>query len=257
MYRIVIKVGSSTITDKNGISKDRLFSLVEFIVQLRDKYEVIIVTSGAVATGYSIAPTISNTTTAGKQALAAIGQAELINTYKKKFEKCGVHVAQILLTSDDFDSFKRSENAKTAVNTLLSNGIIPIINENDSVVVDEILRGDNDQLSAQVTYYFDASMLIILSDIDGYYDRDPNKYHDANMVKIVDEISPDLLEQSCNPNFAFATGGIVTKLKAADFLIKNNKKMFLSSGFHLKAIKDFLIDNIHSEGTLFIPKESI
>jgi len=249
--KIVIKVGSAVLTKGGKISAERIQNLVKFLSELTAKYRVILVTSGAIATGHTILPSISNKTTAGKQALAALGQAALINKYQKEFKKFDITVAQILLTAEDFDSIKRSENAKAAVNTLLDNNIIPIINENDSVIVDEILRGDNDQLSAQVAHYFDAKMLIILSDIKGYYDKDPNKYADAKLRKIVSHIDENELNADHNPNDAFATGGIVTKLKAANFLLAQNKEMFLSSGFDLKAAKEFLMENIQNEGTLF------
>lgn len=249
--KIVVKVGSAVLTKNGKISVDRIQNLVEFLASLSQKYRVILVTSGAVATGHSILPSITNKTTAGKQALAAVGQAALINKYQKEFKKFDITVAQILLTADDFDSIKRSENAKAAVNTLLDNSIIPIINENDSVIVDEILRGDNDQLSAQVAHYFDAKTLVILSDIRGYYDKDPNKYEDAKLRKVVSHISEEELDMELNPNDSFATGGIVTKLKAANFLLEHDKRMFLASGFDLKAAKEFLVDGVQSEGTLF------
>ncbi len=117
--------------------------------------------------------------------------------------------------------------------------------------MDEILRGDNDQLSAQVAHYFDAKMLVILSDIKGYFDKDPNKYEDAKLRKVVSHIDESELEADYNPNDAFATGGIVTKLKAANFLLQNNRAMFLSSGFDLKSAKEFLMDGVQNEGTLF------
>ena len=249
--KIVIKVGSAVLTKGGKISIERIQNLVEFIAELTKKYQVILVTSGAIATGHTILPSISNKTTAGKQALAALGQAALINKYQKEFKKFDITVAQILLTAEDFDSIKRSENAKAAVNTLLDNNIVPIINENDSVIVDEILRGDNDQLSAQVAHYFDAKMLVILSDIKGYFDKDPNKYPDAKLRKTVSYLDDAELNADYNPHDAFATGGIVTKLKAANFLLNHNRQMFLSSGFDLQAAKEFLMSGIQNEGTLF------
>jgi glutamate 5-kinase len=126
--KIVIKVGSAVLTKEGKISAERIQNLVEFLSTLSQKYRVILVTSGAIATGHTILPSISNKTTAGKQALAALGQAALINKYQKEFKKFDITVAQILLTAEDFDSIKRSENAKAAVNTLLDNNFIPIIN---------------------------------------------------------------------------------------------------------------------------------
>ncbi|MEY4505313.1 MAG: gamma-glutamyl kinase [Pseudomonadota bacterium] len=249
--RVVLKIGSAVLTKAGKLSLERLENLVEFVVKLRDKYEVLIVTSGAVATGHTILPELTNKTTASKQALAAVGQAQLIHNYQNAFQKYGVAVAQILITADDFESIKRSENAKSAIATLLEYGVAPIINENDTVIVDEILRGDNDQLSAQVAHYFDAELLVILSDIEGYFDKDPNKYSDASLRKIVSHISDlELGAQNC-PNDEFATGGIVTKLKAANFLLLKGRKMFLTSGFDLTSAQEFLLNNNHTKGTLF------
>lgn len=249
--RIVLKVGSAVLTKNGVLSIERLENLVDFVVKLRAKYDVLIVTSGAVATGHTILPNLTNKTTAGKQALAAVGQAQLIHNYQNAFQKYGVAVAQILITADDFESIKRSENAKTAISTLLEHGVAPIINENDTVIVDEILRGDNDQLSAQVTHYFEAELLVILSDIKGYYDKDPNKFADAQLRKKVTALSEDELSAKNSPNDEFATGGIVTKLKAANFLLLKSRKMFLTSGFDLKMAEEFLLNDNHIEGTLF------
>jgi glutamate 5-kinase len=249
--RVVVKVGSAVLTKGGRINEERFANLVEFVSQVSKKYETILVTSGAIATGATLLPNISNKTTAGKQALAAVGQAKLINNYQEEFKKYGVTVAQILLTADDFDSIKRSENALNAVNFLLENKVLPIVNENDSVIVDEILRGDNDSLSAQVAQYFDADMLVILSDIKGYFDKDPNKYNDANLRKLVSSISGEELDQEHSPNDSFATGGIVTKLRAADYLLKHDKMMFLASGFDLEDANSLLIKDTHSGGTLF------
>jgi len=254
--RIVIKVGSAVLTKGGKINSKRFANLVEFVAKVAKKYETILVTSGAIATGATILPHISNKTTAGKQALAAVGQAKLINNYQKEFKKYGTTVAQILLTADDFDSIKHSENALNAVNFLLENKILPIVNENDSVIVEEILRGDNDSLSAQVAHYFEADMLVILSDIKGYFDKDPNKYDDAKLRKVVHSLEKSELEQEHSPNDAFATGGIVTKLRAANFLLEHNKMMFLASGFDLSEAEEFLIDGKQNGGTVFVRSEA-
>jgi glutamate 5-kinase len=128
---------------------------------------------------------------------------------------------------------------------------LPIINENDSVSVKELLFGDNDQLSAHVCYHFNFDMLVILSDIDGYYDKNPKDFSDAKVRKIVNKIQKDELSIQMNPNNEFATGGIVTKLKAAKFLLDNNKKMFLANGFDLRSIREYLLKANHINGTLF------
>lgn len=252
--RIVVKVGSSVLTEDAKISKGRIHKLVDFLQEIHKVHEVILVSSGAVAAGHTAIPTLSNKTTSDKQALAAVGQTILIRRYRRKFEEYNIHVAQLLLTKDDFSSFAHSENAKMAINTLLSNKIIPIINENDSVVVDELLRGDNDFLSAQVAHYFNAELLVILSDIDGYYDKNPREFKDAKILKEVNFISDEELNQKADPNYSFATGGIVTKLKAAEFLMNNGKKMFLTTGFDLSHGKKFILENIIDKGTLFWKK---
>jgi glutamate 5-kinase len=117
--------------------------------------------------------------------------------------------------------------------------------------VDELVLGDNDQLSAFTAFYFEADLLVILSDIDAYYDKDPRKHEDAKVLKEVHSISQEELNAEVSANNAFATGGIVTKLKAADFLLKRDKQMFLSSGFDLSDVKSFLLENVHKGGTLF------
>ena len=225
--------------------------LCAFLQEIHAKDELILVTSGAVAAGHSVVPSLSNRRTPERQALAAVGQAVLMNRYAEMFAPFGILVAQILITKDDLANFSRSENAKIAVNTLLAHKILPIINENDTVVIDELLRGDNDQLSAKVTHYFDGDLLIILSDIDGYYDKNPKTHSGAKLLPFVREIAAETLEQSATPSDQFATGGIVTKLKAADFLMKNGKKMFLASGFDLSCARDFWRNGSSLRGTLF------
>ena len=119
-------------------------------------------------------------------------------------------------------------------------GVVPIINENDTVSVEELVFGDNDRLSAHVAHYFDASLLVILSDIDAFYDKDPNRYDDATRRAVVTAISEEELNAEHTPNNEFATGGIVTKLQSADFLMKHGREMFLASGFDLSDIKAYL-----------------
>ncbi|ATB68730.1 glutamate 5-kinase [Sulfurospirillum diekertiae] len=253
MRRVVVKVGTHVLSDQNGLCEERILNLVEFLVALMKNHEVILVSSGAVAAGYSILK-LDKKMLHNRQAIAAVGQPQLMATYNEKLEKFGKSGAQLLLTADDFDSRKRCFHAKCTIDTLLDNGILPIINENDATATEELVFGDNDQLSSRVAYYFGADMLILLSDIDGYYDKDPHKHADANMRKIVHEIDPAELEMEKSTNFAFATGGIVTKLKAADFLLERKKSMFIASGFDLSDVKSYMIEGIHKGGTLFTCK---
>ena len=250
MKRIVIKVGSAVLTEQNRIARERMQNLVDFIVQLREKYEVVLVSSGAVAAGYTELK-LDKTVLANKQALAAIGQPLLMHRYKKKFESFDILTSQVLVTASNFNTPEQVSHAKSTIETLLAHDILPIINENDATATDELVLGDNDQLSAYTAHYFDADMLVILSDIDAYYDADPRQHEDAKILKEVAEISAEELDAVVTPNNSFATGGIVTKLKAADFLLKRKKMMFLSSGLDLCDAKSFLLENKHQGGTLF------
>ncbi len=250
MKRLVLKVGSHVLTENNGLAKERIENLCKLISDLMKEYEVILVSSGAVAAGYTQLQ-LDKTKLENIQTLSALGQPYLMSVYHKKMAKYDILTAQLLLTAGDFNSRSATKHAKNAVNTLLSNNILPIINENDATAIKEIVFGDNDQLSAHSAYYFDADMLILLSDIDGYYTKDPRAYSDATMRKIVNSIDESELEAIDTPNHSFATGGIVTKLKAGDFLLKRDKKMFMASGFDLTDIRSYLLDNIQLGGTLF------
>lgn len=249
--RIVIKVGSHVLTENGSIAKDRMLALVTLISELRKKnYDVILVSSGAVAAGYTQLP-LDRSIIANKQALAAIGQPLLLTMYQEAFSKFGILCSQVLFRSDVFESSKHINHAKVAIDTLLDNHVVPIINENDTVSIEELVFGDNDRLSAHVTHHFDANLLVILSDIDAFYDKDPNQYKDAKRRAIVGKITKDELESEHSPNNEFATGGIVTKLQSADFLMKHGREMFLASGFDLFDVKSLLIDGEHLGGTLF------
>jgi len=248
--RIVIKVGSHVLAEDGGLAESRISNLCMFLVDLMQKHEVILVSSGAVAAGHTKLK-LDKSLLGNKQAIAAVGQPYLISVYKKIFAKSDILVAQILLGADDFDSRRRTKHAKQAVDTLLENGVLPIINENDVTSIDELVFGDNDQLSAHATYYFDADLLVILSDIDGYYEEDPHKNKDAKMLHIVHDINQKDLEMTHTPNNEFATGGIVTKLKAASFLLSHKREMFMASGFELSDVRSFLLDRKHKGGTHF------
>ncbi|MGM0518659.1 MAG: glutamate 5-kinase [Campylobacterota bacterium] len=253
--RLVIKVGTAVLTENGKLSLTRLEALVDLIAKLKNEkgYEVILVSSGAVGAGFTTLK-LDKTDIANKQALAAIGQPLLLKNYKKNFSKHSISCAQMLLIADDFDSRKRTKNAQNVMEILLKNSILPIINENDVIANDELLFGDNDQLAAHVTYYFKADMLAILSDIDGYYDKNPHHFDDAKLLKNVSFICEDDLQMSHTANSQFATGGIVTKLKAANFLMEHNIPMYLSSGFDLTNAYDFLLNGNHKSGTVFKTK---
>jgi len=250
MQRLVLKVGSAVLTQNGKIAHKRLDNLVEFIIELKAKYDVILISSGAVAAGYTVLK-LDKKELANKQTLASIGQPLLINTYSTEFIKYETICSQVLLEASIFEDETRLYHSKEAINNLLKHNVVPIINENDVTAVDELVFGDNDQLAAYVAHHFNADLLTILTDIDGYYDDNPHTNKDAKLQKIVTQISKDELEATHSANSEFATGGIVTKLKAADFLMKNNKNMFLTSGFNLEYAKDYLLNSKHTLGTIF------
>ena len=256
MKRLVIKVGTAVLTQDGQLAIERMENLVDLIAKLKNekKLEVILVSSGAVGAGYTTLK-LDKKIIANKQALAAIGQPLLLKHYKKRFKEHDISCAQMLFIADDFDSRKRTKNAQDVMEILLANNILPIINENDVIANYELLFGDNDQLAAHVAYHFKADMLAILSDIDGYYNKNPREFNDAILQKEIFEINPDELEMKHSANSEFATGGIVTKLKAADFLMKNDIPMYLTSGFDLTNAYDFLVDENHKSGTIFQAKK--
>ena len=255
MKRIVLKVGSAVLTEQNRIAQDRMQKLVDLIARLKSRYEVILVSSGAVAAGYTELK-LDKSVLSNKQALASIGQPLLMNRYKRKFEKHGILPAQILVTAANFNSASQAGKARNTIDTLLENDVLPVINENDATAVEELVLGDNDQLSAYAAYHFNADMLVILSDIDAYYDKDPHCHEDACVRPVVHAIAQEELTREVSPHNNFATGGIVTKLKAAHFLLERGRSMFLASGFELEAVENFLLHDRQTGGTLFTPDEA-
>lgn len=250
MKRVVVKVGSAVLTENDSIALLRMRNLVDFLVELRKNSEVILVSSGAVAAGYT-ALKLDRGILQNKQALASIGQPILMKKYAKKFATHNILTAQVLVTAANFKIEDESKKIKDTVDTLLSNGVIPIINENDATTTKELVVGDNDQLSAYVAKHTDSNLLIILSDIDAYYDKDPRKFSDAKVLKIVNNVNADELEKEATPHGTFATGGILTKLKAANYLLANKIDMVLTSGYNLDDIKSLMLEKNHIGGTLF------
>jgi len=250
MRRIVVKVGSAVLTQNGKIALKRMKSLIDFLSELKKSNEVVLVSSGAVSAGYTELK-LDRNIISNKQALAAIGQPILLNKYAKKFLEHKIITAQVLVTNANLNKDDDILRIKNTVNTLLVNDILPIINENDATATDELEVGDNDKLSAYITKHLDADLLVILSDIDAYYDADPRINKDAKVLKVVNKISPDELKKDASPHDIFATGGILTKLKAAKYLLESNIDMFLSSGFDLKDIKSYTLNATHNGGTLF------
>ncbi|MCR5307911.1 MAG: glutamate 5-kinase [bacterium] len=232
---MVIKIGSSSLVDDNGVldlgKVDRLVKEISLLKQ--DEIMPILVSSGAIAVGRSML-NIKPQNIAEKQALAAVGQASLMHEYEVIFNRYDLKCAQILLNHDDFDVRKRVLNLETTINTLIDFGVIPIINENDALSVDEIKVGDNDTLSALISGIVDAKLLVLVSDIDGLFDKNPKIYNDAKLIKQVDVIDKNIINMATDSSTQFGTGGMITKIKAAkiattagvDMLIMNNDKLY-------------------------------
>ncbi|TLD96023.1 glutamate 5-kinase [Helicobacter jaachi] len=253
--RIVLKVGTSNLCNGEEIDKGQILNLAQIISELKVRFDVILVSSGAMASGYTKLQ-IPRDCVQNRQALASIGQPLLMESYRVALEQCNILSAQLLLTGGDFDSRKSTHFARNTIDVLLAHNVLPIINENDATATSELIFGDNDRLSAHVAHYFDAKLLVILSDIDGYFDKNPHQYPDAKILPIVHSISESALQESHTPHSHFATGGIVTKLMAADFLLKRNGMMFLSHGRKLDILRDLLLHGLQRSGTLFCPLDS-
>ena len=248
--RIVVKVGSAVLTQEDAIALERMQALVDFLAQLQENHEVILVSSGAVSAGYTQLK-LNRNILQNKQALASLGQPILMKKYIQKFRMYQLLCSQVLVTSANFQKNDEIQRVKNTVDTLVSNKVIPIVNENDATATDELEVGDNDQLSAYISKHIEADLLIILSDIDAYYDADPREEANAKALKVIHSIPENELSKEATPHNVFATGGIVTKLKAADYLLNEGIDMFLASGFDLSDVKSFLLHQDHQGGTLF------
>lgn len=218
VHRIVLKVGSQVLTAKGRSLNQAIFDRLAKEVSAAKKkgFEVVIVSSGAIAAGMSrLGLTEKPKTIPQKQASAAIGQSALMWNYERAFTFYGEKVAQVLLTRDDLSDRNRYLNARNTLLTLLDFGVIPIINENDTVVVEEIKFGDNDNLSALVTSLVNADLLVVLSDIDGLYDRDPRLHKNAKLIPLVPHVTVEMEMKASGTLSPISIGGMVTKLQAA------------------------------------------
>lgn len=254
--RIVLKVGSSTLTYPTGrLNLFQLEQLVRVLADLKNQgLEIILVTSGAVAAGMGkMGFGEKPKNIPEKQALAAIGQGVLMHLYEKIFSEYGKTVAQVLLTREDLTNRDRFLNARNTLLTLLRLGVLPIINENDTVAYEEIKFGDNDTLAALVAGLVDADLLVVLSDIDGLYTADPHRNATAQLIKVVEEITPELMELAGGTGTKLGSGGMVTKLQAAKISSNSGIPMIVMNGAREGAIRE-IIAGINP-GTLFIPRE--
>ncbi|MFA5638030.1 MAG: glutamate 5-kinase [Anaerovoracaceae bacterium] len=253
--KIVLKVGSNVLSDDKGVvNSENLKNLVDQTMEfIKMGKQVVIVSSGAGICGVgAINKWTRRDDISYKQALCAIGQVELMLGYKEAFMAHGVHVAQILLTREDFQDRYRTLNMRNALFTLVDEGVVPIVNENDSVCVEEIKIGDNDTLSALTANLWNADLLIVLSDIDGVYDKDPKKNGDANFIEEVWDIDGLLQEIDVFGKSDFGTGGILTKIEAARRVNEYGASMILLNGKKQNILKDAISGE--AKGTVFFPR---
>ena len=233
MARIVLKIGSNILTHMSGgLNSRRVSSIAGDVSQLCSAgHEIVIVSSGAVAAGMKkMGLKVKPKDIRLKQATAAVGQSSLMWAYEKSFNKFGKKVAQILLTGDDFSERLRYLNSRNTIITLLSYGIVPIINENDTVATDEIKFGDNDRLAALVSALIDAERLIILSDVDGLYSADPRKVPGAELIQVVQKVTPELEAKAGAEGSSVGTGGMFSKITAAKEALSYGIKVNIVSG---------------------------
>ena len=240
--RIVVKVGSSTLTYDNGKPNiRRIEQLVRTISDLQNRgFEMVLVSSGAVAVGTAkLGLKERPRELAVKQAAAAVGQCELMHIYDKMFLEYGINVAQILLTRENIIDTEQRQNIHNTFTELTKIGVVPIINENDTVATDEITSiGDNDTLAAIVTCCIKADLLVLLSDIDGLYTANPHTHPDAKLIPLVEDITSEVMALADGAGSALGTGGMSTKLRAARMVTSSGADMVIANGAHPELLYD-------------------
>jgi len=251
--KIIIKIGSNTLAGSNGkINSTFLAEFAEQTAALMKKgKQIVVVSSGAQVAGLSTMDKWARKKDIHyRQALCAVGQVELMGEWRRAFEQHGLHIAQILLTREDFDDSHRTLNMRNTLFTLVDEGIIPIINENDTVSVEEIKIGDNDTLAARSAILWSADLLILFSDIDGMYDKNPKEHDDAVLVEEVRDI--DAAQKDINIGAAndFGTGGIATKLEAAKLALSYGIPTILANGGKPRSLETLAAGN--QKGTVFL-----
>ena len=254
--KIVIKIGSSILIDQNGKPKKRwleeLVKGIKFLI--RQKKQIVIVSSGAIALGCEYLGIKKNGLKFYKsQAVASIGQIELMDFYKKTFEKSKIKISQILLTLDDTEQRRRSINARRTIDNLLAMGIVPIVNENDTTATTEIKYGDNDRLAARVSQIINADCLILLSDVDGLYTDNPRKNKSTKLIKTVKEIDENIKKYANKAENFYGSGGMKTKIEAAKICQLSGCYMAIANGNYKNPIKKIIKSK---KCTWFLPKVS-
>jgi glutamate 5-kinase len=259
--RVVIKVGTSTLTYDNGrVDLDRMDKLCRAVSdQMNQGRDVVLVTSGAIAVGLArLRMKGKPKEMREKQAVAAVGQCELMSLYSRLFSEYGYVVGQVLLTRGDVDDPLTRDNARNTFDCLMEKEVLPIVNENDTVSTFEILHngsfGDNDTLSAIVATLVGADLLVLLSDIDGLYDRDPRQDEAAELIGFVKEINDDVAASAGGSGTRRGTGGMKTKIEAARIATSAGVAMVIANGRDPQILSDILKG--HPIGTLFAARKS-
>lgn len=260
--RIVIKIGTSSLMTTNGKVNYQQFDRLAYVLSTLNKAgkEIVLVSSGAMGVGMDkLNISKRPVSIPGQQAISAIGQCEMMNLYSRFFSHYNQTVGQILLTRDIIEFPESLKNVSNTFDALLEMVIIPVVNENDTVAVEELDHqtkfGDNDQLSAIVANIVGADMLIMLSDIDGFYDKNPTTNPDATLYHTISDVTEDVMAKAGGEGSAFGTGGMITKLKAARYLLQHNREMVLAKAEDLTIIFDILEG--YEIGTYFTAKPEI
>lgn len=252
--KVVLKIGTSTLTAGTGkISRGKIEDVARQIVELRNEYDIVIVSSGAIATARQFVNITGwDTAVASKQAMSAIGQPKLIQIYNEVFSDFNLRIAQCLMTYRDFENDNSRNNTLNTIYELLKYNYIPIINENDTVAIEELILGDNDKLSALVATLISADLLILASDIDGVFDKNPHLNTDARLIPEIHDLETvrHYIEERKNN---LGTGGMTSKIQAAEICLSKNIEMFIVNGSRNNFIVDALAGR--SPKTRFVPKK--
>ena len=250
--RIVVKVGTTTLTHDNGkLNLKKIDQLALILSDIKNSgKDVILVTSGAIAAGLTkLGMTTKPDCVKSKQAVASVGQCDLMFIYDKFFSEYGQTVSQLLITKSVLNDPTLKANVLNTFEQLLEYGVIPIVNENDSIAIEEIVFGDNDTLSAVTSCLVNADLLILLSDIDGLYNENPKNNEHAKLINLVSSIDENILAMASDSCSKFGTGGMITKLSAAQIVMEKGIDMVICNGSNVKSIYDIL-DGM-PVGTLF------
>lgn len=257
LRRVVIKIGSQVLSSAQGIEEARMKALIRDLAWLHDEgKEVVVVSSGAVAAGMTrLGVKDRPKTIPQKQALAAVGQIRLMALYERHFSHFDKKVAQVLLTHEDLANRGRYLNAKHTFKTLLDGDIIPIVNENDTVAVEEMQFGDNDQLSALVAVLLEAGLLVMLSDVGGIYDRDPRHDAAARLIPLIADLDESRAGVQGEGQSPYGTGGVASKLSAAAKAAASGIPTIVTSGLEDRVLRSVFLAEAET-GTLILPREN-